>query len=70
MLDLCPYQCDNKTEFGYCKTTWCINPKYQMIVQYTNSNNNVPSPCANCPNHPQNGGSGICHCILGSPIIT
>ena len=30
----------------------------------------TPSPCLNCPNHPSNGGSGICHCILGSPKIT
>ena len=22
--------------------------------------------CEFCPNHPSNGGSGICHCILGS----
>lgn len=25
-----------------------------------------PSACASCPNHPSNGGSGICNCILGS----
>lgn len=31
---------------------------------------NVPSPCATCSNHPSNGGSGICHCILGLPKIT
>ena len=29
-----------------------------------------PNPCQNCSNNPQNGGSGICHCILGSPKIT
>ena len=23
------------------------------------------SPCVNCSNNPKNGGSGICHCILG-----
>ena len=27
------------------------------------------SSCANCPNNPKNGGSGICHCILGLPKI-
>lgn len=21
-------------------------------------------PCAGCPNHPRNGGSGICHCTV------
>lgn len=24
------------------------------------------SPCEYCSNNPKNGGSGICHCILGS----
>lgn len=23
-------------------------------------------PCYHCSNHPRNGGSGVCHCILGS----
>lgn len=27
------------------------------------------SPCVHCPNNPKNGGSGICHCILGQPQI-
>lgn len=26
--------------------------------------------CLGCSNHPNNGGSGICHCTLGLPIIT
>ena len=26
----CPYwNCPNRNELGYCKTTTCINPKYQ-----------------------------------------
>ena len=25
--------------------------------------------CKHCSNNPKNGGSGICHCILGSPKI-
>lgn len=25
--------------------------------------------CANCANNPKNGGSGICHCTLGLPVI-
>ena len=29
------------------------------------SNTNIPVTCRNCSNHPSNGGSGICHCILG-----
>lgn len=27
---ICSYICDNKTEYGYCKTTACINPKYNQ----------------------------------------
>lgn len=31
MRDLiCPYICDNKTEYGSCKTTACINSKYNQ----------------------------------------
>lgn len=30
----------------------------------------IPKSCVNCPNHPLNGGSGVCHCILGLPQIT
>lgn len=25
----------------------------------------IPDSCRNCSNHPSNGGSGICNCILG-----
>lgn len=25
----------------------------------------IPDSCRNCNNHPVNGGSGICNCILG-----
>ena len=25
---LCPFVCDNKTEFGYCRTSVCISQKY------------------------------------------
>ena len=32
-------------------------------------NNSIPSACRNCSNHPSNGGSGICHCILGSLTV-
>lgn len=28
--------------------------------------NSIPDACKNCSNHPCNGGSGICFCILGS----
>ena len=29
-MNTCPYVCNNKTEFGYCCSTVCINPKYNQ----------------------------------------
>jgi hypothetical protein len=30
----------------------------------------IPNACRTCSNHPSNGGSGICHCIMGiGPIV-
>ena len=27
------------------------------------------TPCEKCPSNPKNGGSGICFCTLGNPVI-
>lgn len=69
MTGPCPYRCDNKTEFGYCLTTGCINPNYQYRIfrnDYQKAYYELPEACKHCPSNPVNGGSGICHCILGS----
>lgn len=29
----------------------------------------VPTPCRYCSNHPSNGGSGVCFCVLGTPTV-
>lgn len=29
----------------------------------------MPPACKACPNNPNNGGSGICNCILGLPQV-
>ena len=29
----------------------------------------IPPACRGCANHPSNGGSGICHCILGNQQV-
>ena len=34
---------------------------YIDVTTYTYT----PPACRSCPNHPSNGGSGVCHCILG-----
>lgn len=70
MTGQCPYDCDNKNEFGYCRNTGCVNPKYQNIVFFTNCNSTLDSPCRLCGNHPMNGGNGFCNCTLGLTSIT
>ena len=30
MTELCPKVCENKNSYGYCKTTYCINPLVRM----------------------------------------
>ena len=30
----------------------------------------VPDACKICPNHPSNGGSGVCFCIMGTHKLT
>lgn len=36
MYSNCPYwDCPNRNELGYCKTTICINPKYQSETYRT-----------------------------------
>jgi hypothetical protein len=44
---------------------------YKMWEDYRKANdfNCVPDTCKRCSNHPINGGSGICHCTLGSATI-
>lgn len=48
-----------------------IPPKYVINPEYTDTAtfNNLPSTCESCGNNPKNGGSGICHCILGMPDV-
>ena len=31
---------------------------------------NIPPGCVHCSNHPSNGGSGICYCVIGTQTIT
>ena len=41
-----------------------FNKKYSLW------NSDSSDPCEHCPNNPKNGGSGVCHCILGIPKVT
>ena len=50
MNNICPYICDNKTEYGYCKTTYCINQKYNkkaVTSNYTLPNDELERMKAN-----------------------
>lgn len=40
-----------------------------MLEEIDKTPTYIPDNCKHCSNHSSNGGSGICHCILGSPII-
>ena len=45
------------------------NTKQFGFLNSREYNSFVPAPCKNCPNHPLNGGTGICHCILGTLVM-
>lgn len=44
--------------------------EYEQKIPYINlpyiQPTDATDPCERCPNNPKNGGSGICHCILGN----
>lgn len=41
----------------------------EAVVNPSASFSYIPEACKNCSNHPSNGGSGICHCTLGTPQV-
>ena len=64
------YNCPDCQRTDSCEG--CYRVAYLPVnLHYSEEHNIFPkSPCENCNNNPKNGGSGICHCILGSPQIT
>ena len=45
-----------------------LYPNTKEIADTTglsDTNNYIPDSCKGCSNHPSNGGSGICNCLLG-----
>ena len=38
----CPYPCRNKTEYGYCKTSGCINPEFIGDIFHLHNANIFP----------------------------
>ena len=49
------------------KTRWIESP---TITLNDKVDTDIPVACKNCANHPSNGGSGNCNCILGTPSVT
>lgn len=50
-------------------TSGYIADDKEVPTYTTTSAISEPPACRSCSNHPKNGGSGICHCILGGVKI-
>ena len=51
---------------------WSSAGEREEVIRIPYSHNmydNIPNACRACANHPSNGGSGICHCTLGTQTI-
>lgn len=46
--------------------TWPTPTKTGDPIWDTQTLNYIPDGCKNCSNHPSNGGSGVCHCTIGT----
>ena len=78
--DNCYYECFDEKAYpcSLCirgverKDMWVAKGKYSINPVWLKQRleTEIPSSCVNCPNHPSNGGSGICHCTLGNPTVT
>ena len=61
---LCPYDCANKTEYGYCKTTACINQKHDHIYGGSSCISDECPRKAMCARWYGNiAVNGICHAV-------
>lgn len=68
-------QCEHRLPCGTCIKTGKICPHLEkhndpnrvtplVIEPIKEQVFNIPDCCVNCSNHPYNGGSGICNCVL------
>lgn len=56
------YQMYHRTNIAEINISW---PYYEILTS-----SNIPPACRKCPNHPSDGESGNCNCVLGDwPII-
>ena len=60
---------ENPVDLYKLVKSWPPTPE-PIACDSTSNISSIPPTCAHCPNHPSNGGSGNCNCILGQPSIT
>ena len=67
----CARECvDGKHTEGILSTyQQLIEKNYDWSKSDSSISYNIPPSCVSCPNHPSNGGSGICNCTLGQSSI-
>lgn len=56
------YDCEPFDYQKWIKETHINDPVPNKLTTLGDSIRNVPACCVSCPNHPSNGGSGICNC--------
>lgn len=54
----------------HCGWSWREDQDDIVRVPFCETYYKVPSACRTCSNHPSNGGSGVCHCVLGAQSAT
>ena len=56
---------------GYSSKPMREYPDYVTLPKWLQEDDepSAPDACKNCPNHPSNGGSGVCHCVLGTRTV-
>lgn len=52
--------CDGCYRIAWLPVNLTYNPQQSLFPN---------DPCEHCSNNPKNGGSGICHCILGQSVV-
>ena len=49
---------------GHVPSGWKPSGGENINLLDAQKHNDIPNCCKNCPNHPSNGGSGLCNCTL------
>jgi len=65
------YPPKHKVQCSKCGWNYMEDEKIERIPWVYDQDNlaSIPENCRYCGNHPRNGGTGICNCILGSTGI-